>query len=338
LHQQPGSGQLTPYKRHQKHIVLLRFTQIQEIAHELAGQYVQQARSSDSSSGSSNLSSIGLHNQQQLVFELNSSGQYITIKQQLRPLLVDLVQERYTSAGGRPSAAGVQELHHDLYRSLVQELHAALAEVAKQAAKHQQQVQANALQHGRAPEGSTNLQQQGPRQELQLDLQQARQAQRLLRLATECELQRGLGRCHDLHMRRIAVMPSAEVRLGCTSHSCTGGLVKAAAIGPLGLEAHCFRIGNLDSCCLQNAEATALQAFFTKQKICCVMAQPCTVYAFITSWLLIFVLQAWFDYACFCIRCGSHATALTALQEALVLDLDHTGNTSRPGQALDVSC
>jgi hypothetical protein len=56
------------------------------------------------------------------------------------------------------------------------------------------------------------------------------------------------------------------------------------------------------------------------------------------KWLCICVLQAWYDYGCFCIRGGSHATALTALQEALVLDLDHTGDTSKPGRTLAQSC
>jgi hypothetical protein len=218
LHQQPGSGQLSTHQGiTHKYCVLLPSSQIQEIAHELAGQYAQQARRSDSSSGSSNSNSIGPQSQQQLVFELNSSGKYLAIKQQLRPLLVGLVQERYTAAGGRPSAAGVQELHHDLYSSLVQELHAALAEVAKQAAEQQQQAEASALQHDRAPKGSTDLQQQGSQQVAQLDPQQA-EAHRLLQLAAECELQRDLGRCHDLHMRRITIVPSAEVRLGCRQH------------------------------------------------------------------------------------------------------------------------
>lgn len=49
------------------------------------------------------------------------------------------------------------------------------------------------------------------------------------------------------------------------------------------------------------------------------------------AWVCICVLQAWYDYGCFCLRAGSHATAHTALQEALVLDLNHTGDTSRPG-------
>lgn len=210
--------------------VLLPSTQIQEIAHELAGQYAQQARSSDSSSGSSLSSSIGPQSQQQLVFELNSSGKYLTIKKQLRPLLVDLVQERYTAAGGRPSAAGVQELHHDLYSSLVQELHAALAEVAKQAAEQQQQAEASALQHDTAPEGSADLQQQGAQQAAQLDPQHAADVHRLLQLAAECELQGDLGRCHDMQTRRIAVMSSAQVRLGCRQHV---ALVAYPATGPL---------------------------------------------------------------------------------------------------------
>jgi hypothetical protein len=188
--------------------------QIQEIAQELAGQYAQHAGSTGSSSTpGSATAAVASQCQQQLVFELNRSGRYLEIKQQLRPLLVDLVQEKYSTAAaaaGRPSTQEVQQLHHDLYSNLVQQLHDALAEVAKQAAEqHQQQQQ----QQGGSPEALDGSVQQQQQQGDGLGLQQAAEVQQLLQLAAECELQQDLGRCHDLHIRRIAALPTAQVCL-----------------------------------------------------------------------------------------------------------------------------
>lgn len=154
--------------------------------------------------------------QQELVFELNSSGKYLAIKQQLRPLLVELVQERYTTPAGRPSAADVQRLHHDLYSNLVRELHAALSEVARQAAEEQQLAQQRSAARASqdSAQDASSLQQQDEGQRVQVDPQKAAEAHRLLQLAAECELNKDLDRCHDLHLRRIAVLESAEVGHG----------------------------------------------------------------------------------------------------------------------------
>jgi hypothetical protein len=200
--------------------------QIQEIAKELAGKYAQQLDTTNTSSSSS-VTTASAH--QQLVYELNRSGSYLEIKQQLRPLLVGLVTERYSSSGGAGAAAGgrggaplgpaeVQQLHHDLYGSLVQELHAALAELAAQTAAEQQQqgLELPSGQHSqeRHDDQVVEADEGQQQQRRQREEQQAAEGQRLLQLAAECELQGDDARSHELHTRRIAVLPTAEVRGG----------------------------------------------------------------------------------------------------------------------------
>jgi hypothetical protein len=192
---------------------------MRDIVQELAGQYAQQASAASSSSSGPGGPAAALSQQQQLVFELNASGKYLEIKQQLRPLLCELVSEQYSTAAGpsRPSPAEVQQLHHDLYSSLVQELHAALADVAAQAAAKQQQQQQGEQSAGpektEGIEGHAvqSLECQQQQQQQQLTAQQVAEGQRLLQLAAECELLQDTARCHDLHMRRIALLSTAQV-------------------------------------------------------------------------------------------------------------------------------
>lgn len=218
------------HQHHTQHCnTLPLLPQIQEIAKELAGKYAQQLDTTNSSSSSSSLTAASMH--QQLVYELNRSGSYLEIKQQLRPLLVGLVAERYSSSGGAGAVAGcrggaslgpaeVQQLHHDLYGSLVQELHAALAELAAQtAAEQQQQQQQQGLgrpsgQHSQEHHNEQVVEAGQDQQQQQRDEQQAAEGRRLLQLAAECELQGDDARSHELHTRRIAVLPTAEVRGG----------------------------------------------------------------------------------------------------------------------------
>lgn len=198
---------------------VVMYRQMRDIVQELARQYAQQASSSSSSSSSgSSGPAAALSRQQQLVFELNASGKYLAIKQQLRPLLCELVSEQYSTAAGpsRPSPAEVQQLHHDLYSSLVQELHAALADVAAQAAAQQHQqhqqpgVQSTGPEQAEGLEGQAVQSVEGQQQQ-QLTLQQVAEGQRLLQLAAECELLQDTARCNDLHLRRIALLSTAQV-------------------------------------------------------------------------------------------------------------------------------
>lgn len=196
--------------------------QIQDIAQDLASQYAQQGASTSSSSSSTAHQS----QQQQLVFELNRSGRYLAIKQELRPLLCDLVHEQYEAGTVRPSAAEVQQLHHNLYINLVQELRTALADVAARAAAKLQFSSSGQQQHGlnndqqqehhlEQEQEQLPSQQQG-RQPACCSGEQPAEAQKLLALAAECELHNDVARCHALHTKRIAVLPSADVsQSGC---------------------------------------------------------------------------------------------------------------------------
>jgi len=53
-------------------------------------------------------SSVNTADQQQaLVFELNCSGKYLSIKEQLKQLVLEVVQEKYAAAGGKLTAEQV---------------------------------------------------------------------------------------------------------------------------------------------------------------------------------------------------------------------------------------
>eukprot|EP00878_Enallax_costatus_P029212 GHUV01031657.1.p1 GENE.GHUV01031657.1~~GHUV01031657.1.p1 ORF type:complete len:568 (+),score=226.11 GHUV01031657.1:1082-2785(+) len=160
--------------------------QVQEVARELARSYAASTSSNgDSSKG------LAPDQQQSLVFDLNQSGRYLAIKDQLKLLLLDLVRERYKTTGSTPDTAQLQQLHNDLYVYLMDELHAATAEAPKQAATN------------------SDSQQQQPQEEQRVG--SSAEGAKLLQLAAECEFAGDLQRCHVLHQRRLLLCPTAEV-------------------------------------------------------------------------------------------------------------------------------
>jgi hypothetical protein len=74
---------------------------VQDFAQGLAQQYVAAA-------GSSSSGSPDPQQQQSLVFELNRSGRYLAIKEQLKQMLVEVVRERYKAAGSTATPAQVR--------------------------------------------------------------------------------------------------------------------------------------------------------------------------------------------------------------------------------------
>jgi hypothetical protein len=152
---------------------------------------------SDSSSSSASGATHQQQQQQALVYELNSSGRYLAIKERLKPLVADVARERYGRQGSTAqhptqAQAQVQQLHHELYAHLVKEVQAALAQLK---AQEQQAVQQQQQQQ----------QQEAP----------ATAGQRPLQLAVECEMTGHLQRAHTLHLRHLAAAPSADVSACC---------------------------------------------------------------------------------------------------------------------------
>lgn len=78
------------------------------VARELAHSFAASTSTTPGNSSSNNSSKgVAPDQQQSLVFELNQSGRYLAIKDQLKQLLLDLVQERYKTAGSTPDTAQV---------------------------------------------------------------------------------------------------------------------------------------------------------------------------------------------------------------------------------------
>lgn len=79
--------------------------QVQSIAQELAEIFAAAGSKQDGAPHTS----AGLDIEQQLsvIFELNHSGRYLTIMEQLKQLLQELVQDRYRTAGSKATVAEV---------------------------------------------------------------------------------------------------------------------------------------------------------------------------------------------------------------------------------------
>eukprot|EP00775_Hariotina_reticulata_P006699 gene6699-6922_t len=174
----------------------LRFRQkVQAVAEDLANSFA-----ATSSSGFN-----AADQQQALVFELNCSRKYLSMKEQLKQLVTEVVQEKYATAGTKLSAEQVQQVHNDLYVYLTDELHKALTAAGK------------GLENLQQPH---KVQSQQPMLSSQHDSSRSKNscssnagscsAGKLLQLANECEASGDFQRGHKLHQRRIVLLESAE--------------------------------------------------------------------------------------------------------------------------------
>lgn len=173
--------------------------------------------------------------QSSLVFELNRSGRYLALKQELKPLLQELAREHVLNSGGIETASNQQQqsspMHTlaQLYVDATHQLQAALAEALSKPSSCIQPQLAAALEQ-QQPEQIATHQTQRQNEAGCMQPAEAVAAEELMFRAAECEIIGDVQRADALHQRRLVLLQDSTEVCGPLLTALQGALVQSHAL------------------------------------------------------------------------------------------------------------